>query len=219
MRKQKTIKSLIRSWSINFLQMTDKDWEDIHIENIQMTENSDIIFINFKTKDDVTKFTSRAKNLLQDQGPDTPKLVMYVDQRAKKRYKAIVTIAKSMREHSRNTMQTCIRTGRNDFLLRTRPRGSNTPWAEIPPIQITQEIPTFEIGKYKDIVNPTNNTQHEAIEEDEEEEEVEDIEEIMQDISRQNNEDSENRTTELVNKRDRTSEDFSQGRRKASKYI
>ena len=157
MKRQKTVKSLIRTWSMKYLKMTDDDWEQIKIEDIQLTDNTDIIFVNFKTKDDVTQFTSRAKNLAHDMGEKTPRLVMYVDRRASKRHKAYVNIAKTIREHSNNSLQTSVRTGKNDFLVRSRPKGDNTPWSQIPPIQIVQELPQFEIGMYHDIVTGPGN--------------------------------------------------------------
>ena len=119
---------------------------------------------------------------------------MYVDRRASKRHRAIMTIAKSIREYSKNTVQTSVRTGKTDFLLRKRIKGDQTPWSEIPPILITQNIPEFEIGIFNDMVNPHKNI--EEIEKIPEVDEIiEDIDEIAEDLSRQN-----------VNKRDRTSE-------------
>ena len=111
-RKQKTIKALIKSWALKNLQMTDEEWSKIQIEDITLTDNSDIVFIKFKTKEDVTMFTSKARNLPQEQGPNAPRLVMYVDRRGMKRHKALLNIAKSMREHSKTPIQTSVRTGK-----------------------------------------------------------------------------------------------------------
>ena len=185
-----------------------QDWEKIEIVDIQLTDNSDIIFLNFKTKDDVTQFTSRARNLPQDMGDKNPRLVMHVDRRASKRHKAFINMAKTIRDHSNNTVQTSVRTGKNDFLIRSRPKGDNTPWSQIPPLQIVQELPQFEIGQYMDIVNPQRNT-HEMSEEQQMEEDIEDIDEIAADISNQNN---ENNT-----KRNRSNEEESLERKKANK--
>ena len=107
-RKQKTLKTLIKSWALKNLKISNEEWNLIQIEDITLTYNSDIVFVNFKTKDVVTMFTSRAKYLPQDQGPNASRLVMYVDRRAMKRHKAILNIAKSLREHSRNTIQTSV---------------------------------------------------------------------------------------------------------------
>ena len=199
--------------------MTDKDWETIIIEEIQITDNSDIVFTNFKSKDDVTKFTSRARNLPHDKGQSGPRLVMFVDRRGMKRHKAFMTIAKSLREHSKEPIQTSVRTGKNDYLLRSRSRGSTTPWNEIPPLQILKEIPEFEIGQYNDLVNPQNNPQ-EVIEEEEEKDEIEDMDEIVKDINKQNEVSQEDLSPPAshedpnTNKRDRSTDDTSQGRKK-----
>ena len=136
---------------------------------------------------------------------------MYVDRRALKRHKAYQNIAKSIREHSNNETQTTIRTGKSDFLLRTRPRGNKTPWSEIHPTVITQKIPEFEIGNYDDIVNPQNNPTDKLTEE-QQLEQMEEMEDIMEDISRQNS--LEKKTS---NKRDGSLDDISQGKRKTTK--
>ena len=193
-RKQRTVKSLVKSWSLKHLKMSEEEFESINIETILMTDNSDILFIRCQTQDDASKFTSRAKNLPQENNEKSPRIIMYVDRRASKRHRAIMTIAKSIREYSKNTVQTSVRTGKTDFLLRKRIKGDQTPWSEIPPILITQNIPEFEFGIFNDMVNP-----HKNIEEMEKisevDEVIEDIEVIAEDLNRQN-----------LNKRDRTSE-------------
>ena len=190
--------------------MTTKEWDTIQIEDISLTDNTDIVFLRFKTKEDVSKFTSKARHLPKDQGADGPRLIMYVDSRAMKRHKAILSIARTIREHSDNTLQTSIRTGKHNFLIRSREKGSDTPWSEIAPIKITQDIPEFEIGTYHDIVNPDNNVPEDMEEEHVIEEQVEDIHDIIEDVARQN-------TLEDNNKRDTTNQDTSHGKKKVSR--
>ena len=174
--------------------MTDRDWDCIQIKNITMIENSDIVFINCASQDDARMFTSRAKNIPQENTDNSPCMVMYVDRRAAKRHKAFITIAKSIRNHSKNAIQTSIRVEKRDFLLRQRSRGLSNPWAEIPPLTITQQLPDFEIENYYDIVNPSNNMDEEV----EEPMDKEQLEEIIKYLSRQNSEIGE------VSKRERT---------------
>ena len=177
-KRQKTVKALLKGWALKNLKMDNDEWMTIHIENILLTDNTDIVFVEFKYKEDLSKFTAKAKNLPQGQGPDNPRLIMYVDSRAMKRHKAILNIAKTLREHSNNTIQTTVRTGKNDFLIRTRPKGSTTPWTDIPPLKITQRIPEFEIGTYEDIVEQMSR-QDKQTDNMEQIEEVENIEQIV----------------------------------------
>ena len=156
-KQQRTVKSHVKSWCRKNLKMEDKDWDTIELVNIITAENSDIVFLYCKTNEDATKLTSRAKHLPRDMGPETPRIVMYIDRRAMKRHKAILNIAKTLREHSKNSVQTNIRTGKNDYLLRKRNKGDDTPWSEIPPMILAQKIPEFEVGRYKDMINPDNN--------------------------------------------------------------
>ena len=145
------------------------------MEELTMNDNTDTIFIRCSTQEESSKLTSKARNLPQDKGTDSPRLTMWVDGRAMKRFKAMQAIAKSIREHSQNGYQTSIRTGKRDFLLRKRERGSTIPWGEIPPLTITQELPQIEIGQYDDIINPQNRLQEEEDMEKELEEEARDI--------------------------------------------
>ena len=55
-----TTKSLVKSWTKKYLAMTDNDWEDVNIEEITTTNNSDIVFIKCQTKSDAAKLTVRA---------------------------------------------------------------------------------------------------------------------------------------------------------------
>ena len=114
-RKQKTVKTLIRSWAMKKLNFFVEKWNKVQIQDITLMDNSDIVFFNFLTKDKITRFTSRARQLPHEAGPNTPQLVMYVDRRDMKCHKAILSIAKSLREHSNNTIQMTVRTGKYDF--------------------------------------------------------------------------------------------------------
>ena len=95
--------------------------------------------------------------------------------------------------------------GKKDFLLRQRVKGSTTPWAEIPPISIHQELPDFEIGIFNDIVNPEKNIK----DNDNKDENIDDemLQEIAQDLSKQNsqNEDMSQGTTDNL---DTENEDY-----------
>ena len=188
--------------------MEEETWESIQIEEVIVNENSDTIFLRCKTTTDASKFTARARNLPQDLDPtEAPRLNMWVDQRASKRYKAIQAIAKAMRDHTPNTIQTTIRTGKRDFLLRRRDKGDTTPWVDIPPIIINQKLPDFEVGEYFNIINPEDKASSEPENSDKGNEEIEDIDRIAHEISKQS-------SIEDTNKRDRTTEADLQNKRK-----
>ena len=102
-----------------------------------------------------------------------------------------------MRDHSKNTLQTSLRTGKNDFLLRKRQKGDETPWSEIPPVLIQQVIPEFEVGIYTDMINGENIIIDE-LEIDQIEDDDPEIDEIARDLEKT-----------LHFKRNRTTEDNS----------
>ena len=214
MKKKKTIKALTKSWTQKNFKMSEEEWNSIQIQDIILTDNSDILFLQFKTKSDVSKFTTKAPLLPQNMGTDSPRLIMYVDRRGAKRHKALVNIAKTLRNHSGNTIQTTLRTGKHDFHLRTRTKGDLTPWSEIPPLRITQNIPNFEVGTYQDIINPDNNTPDDNMEQ--QLDDIEDLEMIIKEVSNMTV-DKENLEEQNENKRDRSDNNTSQGKRKTKK--
>ena len=177
--------------------MTEDDWDDLQVTEIAQTnsDESDIIFVTCATRDDITKITSKVKNLPNTNDKDDPRIVMYVDPRAKKRYNAIQNIAKTIRQKSDNKIQTTVRNGKFDFLLRQKVKGDNTPWSQIPPLLLDQNLPEIEIGMFKDIYTPTEDNVENEEEEDEEQVLGEEEEQDMSnEIRRQYEEDKARKT-------------------------
>ena len=94
-RKQRTIKSVIKSWAFKHLKITDEEWNSIKLDEIYQTysEDSDIIFMKCHSSHDAMKLTSRVRNLPQDSTGQGPRIVMYIDKRAKARHRAFQQIA------------------------------------------------------------------------------------------------------------------------------
>ena len=118
-RLQRTVCSLVNTWSKKHLKTTEEDWDKINVTEIDQTNNedSDIVFVTCATHDDASKITSKARNLPVSNNKDDPRLIMYVDPRATKRYNVILNIAKTLKQKSENPLQTSIRNGKFDFLL------------------------------------------------------------------------------------------------------
>ena len=93
------MKSIVKGWAKQNLQMEDRDCDLIEIENIILTENSDIVFMHCKNQEDATKLMSRAKNLPKENTTNGQHMMMHVDHCAMKHHKAILAITKSMRQH------------------------------------------------------------------------------------------------------------------------
>ena len=164
------------------MKISETDWDDINVTEIAQTntEESDIVLITCETMEDTARITANARNLPVTNNKDNPRLIMYVDLRAKKRYNAILNIAKTIRQKYENGQQTSIRNGKHDFLLRQKTWGDPTPCCQIPPLLLNQNLPEFEIGMYKNIYTP----QKEDIPEEEVEELMDDDEDIPEeDIS------------------------------------
>ena len=63
-RLQRTVKSLVKAWTIKNLLLTEEDWNKIGIKEIKQMnrDDSDIIFIECETREDVSLITSHAKS-------------------------------------------------------------------------------------------------------------------------------------------------------------
>ena len=109
-RIQRTIKSLVKTWTEKNLQIKEDEWNNIKVTEIEQTnsKDSDIVFITFENREEAAKLTSCASNIPNNGGDDAPCLIMYTDPRAKKRYKAIQAVAKAIRNKSGNTVQTSL---------------------------------------------------------------------------------------------------------------
>ena len=87
-QKQNTMKSLIKGWAIKNLKMTEKDWDMVTIEEIIVNENTDMVFLRCTSHEVASRVSSKARNLPKDSNNEGPRLMMHVDQRALKRYRA-----------------------------------------------------------------------------------------------------------------------------------
>ena len=184
-RIQRVIKSIVKIWAQTNLKISDQIWDSIQLEEISLTtaEDSEMVFIRCTSSEDSAKITSQARNPPQEHGPTAPRLIMHVDPRAKARYRAINAIAKTIRDKFDGQLQTSVRSGKSDFLLRQKVRGDPTPWSSIPPIIITQPLPSFEVGLYKGLFTPEeldtsqDNSHHQ---------EESDMDTIQEEMQRQN---------------------------------
>ena len=152
-RRQRTIKSLIKTWTRQNLKMEDEDWDNLDIKEIipSAGEDSDVIFLKLASSDEVAKINSKARNLPKSNLREAARLIMYVDNRARKCYRAFQNIARMIRQESEGTQHTSIQAGKHDFLLRKREKDDTTPWGHIPPLRMENQLPPIEIGLYKSL--------------------------------------------------------------------
>ena len=131
------------------LKISKDDYKKIKIEHI--IENDDIdcdlVYIVFKTLEDVTKVNSQFKNLNDG---NRNKISQYVPKEFRKRYKAFETVAFNLRQEKSNNVTTKIRASKNDLILLVRKKNEKTSWNQIEPITIPIEVSKqarFEIGR------------------------------------------------------------------------
>ena len=186
---------MVKSWAFKNLKLSEDSWDSIQLEELVQTqsEGSDIIFLKFKEDKDAQAITQNAKNLPQDPDGSGPRLVSFIDKRAKARHRAFLQVAKTLRENASKPVQTNIRTGRNDFLLRVREKGDPTPWSQIPPLKVNQKLPQFEVGLFKTL-EEMSDSESEPENEPESMEEEEELNRVQKYIEKQQTESAKKRT-------------------------
>ena len=138
------------------LKITETDWNKIEVTEIEHTnaKDSEIVFVTCTTREDASRISAKAHNLSNSNSREEPRIIMYVDPHANKCFNAIQNIARTIRQKSENTIQTTVRNGKFDFLLRQKRKGDQTPWSQIPPLRLDHKLPDIEIGMYKNIYTP-----------------------------------------------------------------
>ena len=106
-----------------------------------------MVYIVFKTLEDVTKVNSQSKNLIDG---NRNKISQYVPKEFRKRYKAFETVAFNLRQEKSNNLTPKIRASKNDLILLVRKKNEKISWIQIEPITIPIEVSKqarIEIGR------------------------------------------------------------------------
>ena len=131
------------------LKMEKKEYEKIKIGHIIESDqiDCDLIYIVFKTIEDVSKVNSKFKNLNEG---NRNKISQYVPKELKARFKAFESIAYNIRQEKGNTVTTKIRASKNYLILLVRDKNVKCSWNSIEPTRIpleTSKNAIFEFGK------------------------------------------------------------------------
>ena len=105
----------------------------------------------------------------------------------------------TIRQKSENKIQTSIRNGRHDFLLRQKYKGDPTPWSQVPPVILDQQLPDFEIRNYKNIYQIEEEPEMDDKEEEQEEMDENEIQDLSNEIRRQYENDKDKRQDTILN--------------------
>ena len=150
------VKTLIQKFFIRDLKMSQEDRNNINIIKVfpSPKDESNIMYLECNTQEDVAKITQLACNLPQgDNSEDRPQIVMYVNKKTYKRYQSFETLAFRIRQSKPGFYSTNIRNGKYDFILRKKEKTDKRPWKLIPPVEIPDNFPKFEREITKDNIN------------------------------------------------------------------
>ena len=140
-------KILIDKFMIEEMNFDKDEWNEIEFVKIHSGKRKDksgnyneVIYIEFKTINDVNKFTNQIKFGNEN---INDKICDFIKNEAFERFQAIDNIAWQLRQRGQKTK---IHFGKHDFLLLSKTKDDKRKWTEIPP-RIIDDIPEFKVGK------------------------------------------------------------------------
>ena len=166
-------KNLVDKFMRNKLKMDANTRRLINIVQIysSQSDNSPTIYIKCKSDEDVSTITSHAHNLPRpDRDTIADTLVPHIPKILYQRYKACEKLLWQYRKSDQGNIQTNLRLGRYDFLLRSRTKGDPTPWKFITPIRIPNTFPKPELNLLKKTDSDREKHQHRQRESSQQEE-------------------------------------------------
>ena len=131
--------------------MSEKDRSDLNITHIfhSKKKSTPIIYIQCSSTEDITSITSHVTNLPHTNDKNSPLIVTHIPQILFKRYQYCQMLMLKLRKSQTTKIQTNIRLGRRDFLLRHKLKGDDTPWRDVPTLKIPKDAPKPELGLLK----------------------------------------------------------------------
>ena len=145
-------KNLVDKFMKNKLQMDNFSRNQVKIIQIypSQSDRSPTIYIKCQSEEDISLITSHAHNLPRpDPNCITDTIVPHIPKIMYQRCKACEKLLWQYRKSNQGNIQTNLRLGRFDFLLRTRDKGDQTPWKFITPIKIPNTFPKPETNLWK----------------------------------------------------------------------
>ena len=130
------------------LKMNEKERNALKITEIypSQSETSSIIYIKCESPDDIAIITSYTKNLPRQNYDDNPPTVIkHIPKEFYTRYQALEKTLWQIRNSDLGRVQTNIRLGRKDFLIRYKQKDDQTKWNQVTPMKIPDNIPPPEI--------------------------------------------------------------------------
>ena len=139
------------------LKMSQSDRDNVHIIKIFPAKkpNSNIYYVQCETQDDVSLITSHVSNLSNTNfDKNGPQIVTHIPNILYRRYQYCQKMLFKLKMSKPQMLQTNIRLGRSDLLVRYKQKGDDTPWRDVPLIIIPQDAPRPEMNLLKDHQSP-----------------------------------------------------------------
>ena len=134
--------------------MDDDTRNSLEIEKIFPSQNEDakILYVQCSNSDEAAKITAHAKNISTSNLKESEAAIaIHIPKILYNRYLALEKLMYQLRHSAFGKIQTNIRLGKSDFMVRQRMKGDFRKWKEIPPLEIPNHIcqPNLELLKNK----------------------------------------------------------------------
>ena len=152
------IKTVVLKFMRDKLKMSEDDRNKVEITKIfqSQSEDSNTIYLRCKTSNDIGIINKHAVNITQgNTQAETPSLVLHIPKDMYDRYQGCEEILYHIRNNYQGQVQTNLRIGREDFIIRCRLKTDKTKWNKIIPMKIPENVPFIKINnESEEILKP-----------------------------------------------------------------
>ena len=152
------IKTVVLKFMRDKLKMSEEDRNKVEItKNFQsQSEDSNTVYLRCKTSNDIGIINKHAINISQGiTQAETPSLVLHIPKDMYDRYQGCEELLYHIRNNYQGQVQTNLRIGREDFIIRCRMKTDKTKWNKIIPMKIPENVPFIRLdSENEEILKP-----------------------------------------------------------------
>ena len=211
-------KNIVMRFFRDRLKMSDEIRNSLEISKIFPSRNPDsqIMYIQCMNTEEISKITSHAKNIIPSNLKETSaSIAIHIPKFMYERYISLERFMFQLRQSSKGNIQTNIRLGRTDFIVRQKLKQDTRKWKDVVPLEIPPHIAKPDIqlltnknkqeddNQQNDLYNKENDNENE---DDDNEDDTNDEDDDNQDIQTKNIATEDENNKEMEDDTDQTNE-------------
>ena len=145
-------KTIVMKFFRDKLKMDDDTRENLEITKIFPSKNPEarIMYVECSSTDEISKITSLAKNIeFSNLKEEAASIATHIPKILYARYLSIEKLMYQLRMSSKGNIQTNVRLGKNDFIIRQKLKNDRRKWKDVTPLEIPPHIAKIDLDIIK----------------------------------------------------------------------